>query len=147
MEFSEKQDVVAYLNEHFHKGVEYSDKQVAAICFPVFMSPLLYDSDVMMYISQLVSYRTGREMFRAISSTIDLTEETLTLAQFHGLCHIRGPITLENFEFEVVKKINIPVIQVWAKHKDFPAHLKTEFFNIIGDTEYLPKEAQDIFVF
>lgn len=147
MEFKNKDEVITYLDNNFHKGKEYSHMQVAAICFPIFMSPLMEDTNVLMNINKWVEFRTGKSMCMAIAANVDLSDEPLTLSKFHVLCGIRGPVTLENFEFEVIKKMDVPLVQTFAKHKDFPMHLKTEFYNVTGETEYLPQEAQDIFVF
>jgi hypothetical protein len=46
-----------------------------------------------------------------------------------------------------VKKTHTQLVQKYAKHKDFPIHLKYHFYKTTGNTEYLPQEAQDIFVF
>lgn len=100
-----------------------------------------------MDIIKLVEFRVNHDMCADISSTVDLSEVDLTLAKFHVLCGIRGPINLNNFEFEVVKQIDNATVQDFAKHKDFPLHLKTEFYNRTGEVEYLPQDAQDIFVF
>lgn len=147
MEFKDSNEIIRYLAENFIKGKEYSHMQVSCICLPVFMSPLMEDTKTLMNITKWVEFRTGKDMCMAIAANVDLTEEPLTLSKFHVLCGIRGPVTLENFEFEVIKKMDVPLVQTFARHKDFPMHLKTEFYNVTGETEYLPQEAQDIFVF
>jgi hypothetical protein len=146
-EFNTHEEVMKYLDDMFIKGKDYSYTQLACIAYPMFVSPLMTDVTFLLKVSKRFEFVTGKDLARVVAREVDLSGDTLTLSQFYLLCSIRGPATLENFEFEVVKKLDQPVVQAFAKHKDFPLHLKTEFYNRTGEVEYLPQDAQDIFIF
>jgi hypothetical protein len=146
--FNSQLEILKYIETKLPKGKDYTYSQVAEITFPVFMSEIVAtDINFLLVANKMVDFRTGRDMVRSIANQICLSDESLTLTQFHVLCGLRGPADSENFDLEVLRRLDDPIIQAYAKHKEFPGHLKNAFFNHTQDVEFLPAAAQDIFVF
>lgn len=147
-QFNSQIEILKYLETKLPKGNGYDYASIAEITFPVFMSDIVAnDIDFLLVANKMVEFRAGRDMVRSIGNQICLSEESLTLIQLHVLCGLRGPANPENFDQEVLRRLDDTRIQAYAKHKDFPGHLKTAFFDHTQDTEFLPAAAQDIFVF
>lgn len=147
-QFNSQMEILKYLEAELPKGVDHTFSRIAEITFPVFMSEFVAnDIDFLLVTNKMVEFRTGKDMVRSIGNQICLSEETLTMTQFHVLCSFRGPVTQENFDEEAQRRIDMDIVQTYAKHKDFPGHLKTMFYNHTQDTDFLPAAAQDIFVF
>ncbi len=146
--FNSQMEILKYLEDQNLKNGGFTRAQLAEIAYPVFMSDLVKnDIQFMMTLNKVFEFKTGRDMFKTIGGQLRLSDDDLTLFQLHVLCGLRGPATEENFETETLRRITDPFVQAYAQHKDFPGHLKAKFYEETGETCYLPKDAQDIFIF
>ena len=146
--FNSQMEILRYVEAEVLKGKIYSNSQLADIIYPIFMSPVAAsDIEFLMTIHKIVEFKIGRDIFYAIGGQVNMDDKSLNLTQLHLLCGLRGPADIENFEFEVIRRMDDVMVQAYAKHKDFPEELKMQFYKEIGDTEFLPKEVQDAFVF
>lgn len=137
MEFKDTEDITQYLNIHIVKGSLYSPEQIASIYTPIFMASMMDDVTNLLHLSKMAEFRTGNQhLFNLLGKYGNFKSETLTLSRFHVLCGFRGPVNLENFESEVIKNIDNPIVKKYSKHKDFPQHIKMALYAILGDVEY-----------
>lgn len=145
-QFTEVADIIDYLNEKLPRNQSYASTTIERVVLPAFVSPLLNDHTAMTVVSKLVRLRTNENLGDIVSHA-NLVDEDLTIYKFYILCGIRGELTEENIVEQVIDRKDEPMIQKMVAHKDFPFTAKNFFYEHFGDTEYLPKEAQDIFVF
>lgn len=149
MVFKKISDVVDYLDTQlpWPEASVLSNTKLVDIMLPVFVCDLMHIPENILEVCKKFQFKTLQSLPTLLSTTANMHSHTLTITQFHVLCGIRGPINTTNFEKEIVKKTHTQLVQKYAKHKDFPIRLKYHFYETTGNTEYLPQEAQDIFVF
>ena len=145
-QFGEVADIIDYLNEQLPVNqIQSLDISRTAVT-RAFVSPLLDDPTAMMVVSKLVRLRTNREIVDFLRCE-ELMSHSLSFYKFFVLCGVRGEVTIENFTAYVLERKEQVFIQHVAMHKDFPAEVKNCFYHYYGDVNYLPQEAQDIFIF
>ena len=145
-QFEEVADIIDYLNEKLPRNQSYPLDQIVEVVRPAFVSPLLDSHSAMTVVSKLVKLRTN-ENLGDIARYADLSEEDLSIYKFYILCGVRGELTEANIVEQVIERKGDMLIQKMVAHKDFPFTAKNFFYEHFGDTEYLPQEMKNVFVF
>jgi len=127
---------------------EVANKDLGTYVLPLFASELTDIPENMMMALTLYSIETGANMKDAVIPIFEKLYDTdLSIYKFCVLCGMRGPLNLDTLKLFVTERYTVDNIAIVAKHPKFPSELRQFFYERTGDVEYLPKDAQDIFVF
>lgn len=141
------------------RHTDICDLYMAAI--PLFTSDVMFKNGVNHYLADVFLKHTKLK-FEWVFTILDpvelesaeeLINADLNIHQFFMLCRFRGESTEKNFKSEFLAKTNceqrkVPCYLEWcARHKSFPYDLKLEMFNRTKSDVYLPKQANELFMF
>lgn len=114
----------------------------------IFSSDLINDPESFAHVQSCFYVETGKFLPHIVLNNLEkLKDVDLSFFKFCILCGLRGPLEPKDLDSQVRKNKGSAYVALIAKHKDFPAHLKQMFFEMTGEVEYLPEEAQDMFIF
>lgn len=139
----EIEDHIKVLSKKYLKGKPFEEEVI-----DIFASKLIDDHESFARIQSCFYVETANFMPHIVLNNLDkLKDIDLSFYKICVLCGLRGPLTQKDLDKQVKKNKNSTIILILAKHKDFPLHLKEMFYQLTEDVEYLPKEAQTLFVF
>lgn len=145
-EFQSLEEIEVYIKdlaEQYLQGESFEEKVIE-----IFASELINDQESFARIQSCFYVETANFLPHIILQNIEkMNDIDLSFYKICVLCGLRGPLTQKDLDKQVIKHKNSTIISLLAKHKDFPVHLKEMFYKLTEDVSYLPKEAQELFVF
>lgn len=149
--FKTEISMMKWLEKNRFKIFDAKDEELGQYVATIIGSPLLDDHRFMMEIKKWVEMKLHIKFVKLIRHSFKyLYDVDLSLYKFAIITGYRGPFEIGQFEDWLSDNLyqNVdPYFETIFKHKDFPAGVKQKLYELTNDVEYLPKEAQDIFVF
>ena len=148
-QFTDADEIYAYLRENREAISEANVGEAAKYLVPIFASSVTNEPKVMMEIYKFVDTQTEANLGWIARQNISKFKDVdLTLYKFKILCEYRGPLNEEDFlDATVREKPQDEYVIEAAKHKDFPIDGREIMYAIHKDVDYLPAEAQEMFIF
>lgn len=145
-EFSSIQEIEEYIKSIPYKY--FNEDTFVTHVYPIFASPLINDHETFSSIQSCFYIATSTFLPHIVLRHVsEINDMDISFFKFCILCGLRGPYTEKEFKKQLTKNKTSTIFLELAKHKDFPVQMKKLFFEWTGEICYLPKEAQDMFVF
>ena len=141
IEFTSKEEIIEYIILQ-----EYVTPEEGAL--NIFASEITNSPKIMIEAQRYFILETKKFLFNTVIQSLDsLFDVPISIYKFSLLCGMRGPFSQKNFDEYILNNKGREKIETIARHPSFPAYLREVFYRQTGDVIYLPKDAQDIFVF
>lgn len=147
-QLTENYQLAEYLEKNRFKIMKSRNEEQANYILTIFASPLLDEHPVMMDVHKWFRLKLYENFSKLVRQNFHLMGDMdLSLYKFSIIIGYRGPLKIEDFDTFIAGGLMDERLTEIARHKDFPMHLKQMFYETTGDVTFLPKDAQDIFIF
>ena len=148
-EFETIKEITDYLiSPHDKPLYAVANNDLGSYVLPLIASELTEIPENMMLAMTIYAVETNSNIRDVVLPVFEKLHATkLSIYKFCIMCGMRGPLNLETLEKYVIEHITVERIAIIARHPHFPVNLRKAFYDHTGEIEYLPQEAQDIFVF